>query len=125
MSFVDASELSRLTADLTRAAVLAPLAVRPMVQKAALNIKNEWRENWSGIAHAPALPYAVGYDTIERPWGAEAEIGPDKDKRQGALGNIIEYGTSKNPPIPGGAPALANEAPRLEIAIAGLVDGLL
>jgi hypothetical protein len=122
---VDTSELGLLTADLTRAALVAPVAVRPVVQRGAYNVKQGWRERWTGLVHAPYLPNAVTYDTDERPWGAEAEIGPDKDKTQGALGNLLEYGSVKNAPIPGGAPALEAELPDFEKYLGDVAEGLL
>lgn len=122
---VDTRQLLTYAADLDAAAAAAPGEVRKVVQRGALNIKTDWRRRWTGLAHAPRLPYAVTYDTREMPGGASAEIGPDKDKPQGALGNIVEYGTVNNAPIPGGAPALAAEAPRFERALEDLAVRLL
>ncbi|HEY9411123.1 MAG TPA: hypothetical protein VIP77_16205 [Jiangellaceae bacterium] len=113
---VDTSDLQRLVADLGEAADILP-DVRGVVAKGALNIKQDWRRRWSGLAHAPAIPNAITYDTKLTPHSAEAEIGPDKSKRQGALGNLLEYGSIKNGPIPGGAPALAEETPKFEKAL--------
>jgi hypothetical protein len=112
--------LNMLVAELEHAARVAPDEARKVTQKGALNIKTDWRRRWSGFAHAPALPYAIGYDTQVRGRQVEAEIGPDKDKRQGALGNVFEYGTVKNAPIPGGAPALEAERPKFERALGDL-----
>jgi hypothetical protein len=50
-----------------------------------------------------------------------AEIGPDKNKPQGALGNLLEFGTSKQAGRQDGARALAAEEPRL---IAALEDAI-
>lgn len=113
---IDVSELLAL-AD-RQALVPAEMAAgaRGIVQRGALNIKRDWRRAWSGHAHAPALPYAVTYDTELTQGGAAAEIGPDKDKPQGALGNLFEYGSAKNAPIPGGRPAADAEQPRFEAA---------
>jgi hypothetical protein len=93
---------------------------RKVVSKGALNIKEEWRRRWSGFRHAPALPYAVTYDTAEEGTRLSAEIGPDKDKRQGALGNLLEFGSPNNAPHPAGSPALDAEQPRFEKAIENL-----
>jgi hypothetical protein len=68
----------------------------------------------------------VSYDVFHTFAGnSHAEVGPDKAKRQGALGNIIEFGTPKNAPIPGGLPALETEAPRFEKALGELGERLL
>lgn len=95
------------------------------VFKGAMQIKEDWRKRWSGHPHIPRLPAAVTFDIGELGFKVEAEIGPDKDRPQGALGNIIEFGTPKNAPIPGGLPALEAEVPRFEKAIADLGEKLL
>lgn len=86
-----------------------------VVTRGAMNIKKDWRRRWEGLHYAPRLAYAVNYDVEYRVAGQiiAAEIGPDKTKRQGALGNIIEFGSPTSAPHPGGLPALAAEEPRL------------
>lgn len=100
-------------------------AVRGVVQRGCLNIKRDWQQRWSGIGHAPALPAAVTYDTTETAGEVRGEVGPDKGRRQGALGNIIEFGTTKNAPIPGGLPAAAAEAPRFQKALTDVAEKAL
>jgi hypothetical protein len=113
-----------LAADLDQAAAKALPEVRKVLQKGALNIKTDWRRAWTGLEHAPALPYAITYDTEETPTRVSAEIGADKEKRQGSLANLIEYGSVNNPPNPAGARALLNEEPRLEKALGDVLEGL-
>lgn len=112
--------LKSLMAELEHAAMVAPGEARKVVTKGAVNIKKDWRRRWTGHPHAPALPYSVGFDLAFHGLEAEAEIGPDKDKRQGALGNVFEYGTPNNAPIPGGAPSLEAERPKFEQAMNNL-----
>lgn len=110
------------------AAELAAAGARMMAQataltsKGALNIKNDWRANASGLKHAPQYPNSITYDLIRSPAEIAAEIGPDKSKPQGALGNLIEYGSSKNPPHLDGARALAAEEPRFYAAAADVAE---
>ncbi|WP_432050310.1 hypothetical protein [Verrucosispora sp. NA02020] len=118
-------ELDRWVRTLDSAAEDAIPEARKVVQRGALQIKNDWRQRWSGYKHAPRLPYAVTYDSKETAGGASAEIGPDKNKPQGALGNLFELGSVNNAPIPGGIPALAAEGPRFERALADLAERLL
>jgi len=113
-------EVERLVRTFDEALTGAMPAVRGVVQKGALNIKTDWRRAWSGHPHAPALPSAVTYDSKATATSASAEIGPDKHKRQGSLGNLFEYGSVHNAPIPGGAPAVAKELPRFERALEDL-----
>lgn len=117
-----ADGLQALAADLDQAAAKALPEVRKVVQKGALNVKTAWRRRWSGLAHAPRLPYAVTYDSVITPTSVSAEIGPDKNMRQGALGNLVEYGSVNNAPIPGGAPSLREERPRFEKALGDVIE---
>lgn len=113
----DTAELAAVADILARAATAAPGDVRAVVQKGALNIKTDARRRASGHAHSPAYPFSITYDTEFTRTGASAEIGPDKNRRQGALGNILEYGTTKNAPIPHMRPAAEAEEPRFAKAI--------
>ena len=107
---VDFSELDKLAADLGD----APRNVGPNVVKAvevtARKVKDEWKEQASGMVHAPAFPHSISYDMganhsfFRNTFGGggasevTAEIGPDKGRAQGALGNLIEFGSRNNPP---------------------------
>lgn len=105
-------ETAKLAADLALAGVRVKVALTAVVTKGALNIKNDWRASASGLKHAPAYPSSITFDVDVAPSKVNAEIGPDKEKRQGALGNLIEFGSSKNPPHLDGQRALAAEEPR-------------
>lgn len=119
----DTSGLNELVADLGRGELRTVPLAAAVVAKGALNVKNEARQMASGLRHAPAYPASITYDIAGN--GLSAEIGPDKDKRQGALGNILEYGTSKNAPHAHLGPALDREGPAFEKALGDIVDGLL
>lgn len=120
--------LQGLIADLQHEAQIAPSRARKVVQKGLLNIKNDWRGRWSGIAHAPTIPYTITYDSFSLGARAGGEVGPDKDKQVGGgphrtpgnLGALLEFGGPKNAPIPGGLPALEAERPRFEKALEDL-----
>lgn len=122
---VTSSGLNELAVALESAADDAVDEGRKVVSRGALQIKNDWRRRWSGSPHAPALPYAIGYDVRTAGTRVSAEIGPDKAKRQGALGNLYEFGSVNNAPRPGGAPALAAEEPRYVAALEKLAVDLL
>lgn len=117
--------VDQLVADLTRAGDIAPVEVRPAVRTWAEATKGQARQLATGIGHAPMYPYAIGYSTFERADGAEAEVGPDKGLPQGALGNILEYGTVNNPPHAHLGPALDLTAPLGQEAIEAVARGLL
>lgn len=115
---VDATEVGQLAADLTAAAPRVQGEALRAVDRAAVQVKKTARDRVKGLAHAPAYPSSIGYDTRWDGAVYEAEIGPDKDKRQGALGNLLEYGSVNNPPVPHLGPALDAELPQLAAALA-------
>lgn len=117
---VQVTGLTELVADLNRAESRSVPAVAAVVVKGAVNIKQDWRQRWSGLSHAPAVASSITFDTSYGIGSVEAEIGPDKDLRQGPLGNLLEYGSEHNAPIPGGIPAAKTEAPRFEKALGDL-----
>ncbi len=109
-------DVQQLAADLANSEV-TPAQARVAVRSVCENVKATWRENASGLAHARAYPFSIGYSTQERPFGADAEVGPDKDRAQGPLGNLLEYGSVNNAPGNHGGQALDRHQ--------GELDGLL
>lgn len=114
---VDVSAVLGLADDLGKAADRIEGDVTAVVSRGALNIKRDAVRLISGHPHSRHYPYTIGYDLTVDHDGVVAEIGPDKERRQGALGNILEYGTSKNPPLPHLGPALLAEEPRFTAAV--------
>lgn len=140
---VDTSELDRLAADLGRVPSTAGKFIRQAVEVTARHVKDDWRDEAKGMAHAPAFPYSVGYD-IGAGYGMSlgqsasavlsggivsagsstitAEIGPDKGRAQGALGNLIEWGSINNPPQGLGHGALQRNEADFERGITKALD---
>ncbi|WP_045746391.1 hypothetical protein [Actinoplanes rectilineatus] len=116
----DTSEVRGLAEHLIRIADAAPADVRQVVAKGCLNIKTDARRRVEGLAHAPHYPRSITYETAQTPTGATGEVGPDKERRQGALGNLIEHGSINNPPKPHMGPAGEAEAPRFARALVDL-----
>jgi hypothetical protein len=116
---VDTSDLKRLAAAIDRSVNIAPAKVRAVVQKGALNIKKDAQRRVGRGPYIRRYADAITYDTQETPTGASAEIGPDKNKAQGALGNLLEYeyGTPWSAPRPHLGPALEAEEPRFTQAL--------
>jgi hypothetical protein len=121
MAGVDVIGLTVVVDDLgtfaERLRVNAAKAVKVTSQK----VRDDARNRIKGHKYLPAYPYSITYDVKVTAEGVEGEIGPDKGLAQGPLGNIIEYGTSKNAPLPHLGPALDANAEDLvagiEIAI--------
>lgn len=100
---VDTTEIDTLSADLGKVPPASGTFLRKAIEVTARNVRDTARENAHGMAHAPAFPYSITYDIHgdgNRATGSQlvADIGPDKDLPQGALGNLIEYGSVNNPP---------------------------
>jgi hypothetical protein len=83
-------------AALLASAAEAVAGTRAIVQKGALNIKNEAKANVQKSApiHNAHAADAITYETGIGKTMIDAEIGYDKNRRGGSLGNILEYGSS-------------------------------
>lgn len=116
-----------MAADLLAAGAKAVVGTRAIVQKGALNVKKQAKANvqrTAPVQNAYAHE-AITYDTAFAATTVEAEIGYDKAKRGGDLGNLLEYGSDNNPPHRDLGRALDAEAPRFEKAITTMAEGLL
>lgn len=108
----DFSELEQWTDIIRRAPAVTRKQGRAVVSKGSLNIKNEARKNAPGDGHAKHYPSSINYDVLEDDNEIQGEIGPVEGRRQWGLGNLLEYGSSHNPPHPHIEPALDHEEPR-------------
>lgn len=122
----DVRELYQVATAFARNTEQAETEMTRIVTRGALNVKNSWRANAIATSgtHARAYPYSVTYDVNPMPGGASAEIGPDKAKTQGALGNLFEYGSVNNAPHNDGGRALIAEHPRFESQVIALTQRL-
>jgi hypothetical protein len=111
-------DLFKIAAQLEVTGLRAPAIATAIITKGAVNIKRDMRADAQGINHAPAFPDSITYDIHQTFTGPEAEIGPDKGKRQGALGNILYFGTSKNGPVRNISRGIEAEAPRFAAELA-------
>jgi len=121
MAGIDVIGLNLVVEDLNRFPLRLAVNVRKAVQVTSQKVRDDARNRIKGHKYLPAYPYSITYDTKVTAEGVEGEIGPDKGRAQGPLGNIVEYGTSKNAPIPHLGPALDANAEDLvagvEIAV--------
>jgi hypothetical protein len=117
MAGVDVFGLDGVVADMEAFPVHLLVNTRKAVQVTSQKVRDDARNRIKGHRHLPAYPFSITYDTKITFDGIEGEIGPDKGRAQGPLGNIVEYGTSKNAPIPHLGPALDANA---EDLVAGI-----
>jgi hypothetical protein len=118
-----------LAADMLVASGEALVGSRVIVRASAEVIKADWKASVYKTApiHNAHAAEAITYNTRSVLGGAEAEIGYDKDRNGGALGNLLEYGGGgdHSPPHRDGGRALDAEEPRFTEALAALVEKLL
>lgn len=116
---VDLTQVRHLAEDLDRHADWEVVStVKAVVVRGALNVKRDAVQLISGHPRSRHYPQSISYEVEVDAARVSAEIGPDKSRTQGALGNILEYGTSKNAPLPHLGPALLAEEPRYVKALA-------
>jgi hypothetical protein len=121
----DMSDVRRLERHLARVIPRARRDARAVVRRGAVNIKKDWKANARSTApkHAKHYPRSISFDVNN--YGPDiimAIIGPDKGGPQGALGNLLEYGSVKNPPHRDGGRALDVEEPRFDAQMALIAD---
>lgn len=125
MTEFDVSDVYEFALGLNKTAGDVADTMRPVVSRGALNIKKDLQADAQGHPHSPAFPSAISYDTTATKSEIRAEIGPDKDKAQGALGNILYFGTSKNPAVLDINGPLDREEPKFLKAIEDAIEDLL
>ncbi len=119
---VDVDGAALVAAGLQRASVTLPFKAHKVTEVACANIQRGARSRVSGLAHAPHYPRSITYDVSLQGTSIVGEVGPDKDLTQGALGNLIEYGSVNNPPNAHLAPELDTETP-IWLALLGAAAG--
>lgn len=125
MTEFDMSEVNKLAADLGRIPGRMVAPVTAALTKSADSLKEAMRADAGGIGHAPYFPDSITAEVKTTVGQFTAEVGPDKDLRQGALGNILYFGTSKNGPVLDINGPLDGEAPKFEKAIEDVAGKLL
>lgn len=119
--------LAKLAADLRKAGEKAERDSRAVVKRGAFEIKKQWKRNYEASEmyfKAPHYTKTITYDILVGAGVTHAEIGPDKGLKQGALGNLIEFGSLNNDPQNDGGRALNAETPAFEREMSKLGDML-
>lgn len=116
---VDTSDVRRLAVELAGAGPRAVPALAVHVRNAAELVVRDLRSAARGHRRFRSFPQAITADVR----GLSAEIGPDKRRRQGSLGNLLYFGTSRTGPTlehPEGA--LARALPAFEAGIVAIAE---
>lgn len=120
---VDAREVHRLARDLGDVEETVLPKIRRSVSRGANNIKRGMRADAKSSGSYKHFHRSITYDLHDD--GLHAEIGPDKDLVQGALGNILYFGTSNNAPELDINGPLKREDRRFERAVADIAEDVL
>lgn len=123
---VDFSELDKLAADIAAVPDNAGPNIVKAIHVTSNKVLKGWRGRLMGSSTLPALPFALSYD-LSTAAGAdlstiESEIGFDKGRKQGALGNISEYGSINNPPRGFGLASLQEQLDDFEKGLAKAIE---
>ncbi len=86
------SELMTLSRDLEQGGEAISGNVRKAIQVTSQKVKEDARASVRGRKGLGHAANAITYDTTESLDGVEAEIGYDKGRGAGKLGNLIEFG---------------------------------
>lgn len=108
----DDSEVTGLFRVIVKAEAGAQSDVAAIVKRGAQNIKDDARRRAPQGGHARRYPSSITYDTYQSLTGPAADVGPDKGKPQGPLGNILEFGSPTSGPHPHMRPAAEAELPK-------------
>jgi len=122
---VNTSGLRDLTADLSRAASRSIDVVKSVLKRGAQNIKTALVDDARSSPHFKGMAGSITYDRTGFASRVGYEIGPDKDLRGGALGNIAYFGTPRGGGTLDLDAPLADEEPRLVTSLAQALQGLL
>lgn len=96
--------------------------VDAVISKGALNVKSEMIADVSASRHFKGMAGSITYEHHNTRGVIRREIGPDKGRRGGSLGNIYYFGTSRGGGTGDIEKPLRTEEPRLLSAMQALVD---
>ena len=112
MTAIDTSELKALAADLGRVSGTVAREADRVLERGALGVKNAMVEQ-ARSSHSQYARHFAGSISYDQAGALRYEIGPDKSRRQGALGNLLYFGSRNNAPTLDIEAGLIAEEPRL------------
>lgn len=94
-----AAGLEGFAIELNDAAGAAPKRAKQIVQKSVDKVQKDWRKFYRATEKyfaAPYYPRAITTTVRHADGAIVGDVGPDKNKKQGPLGNLIEFGSINN-----------------------------
>lgn len=119
----DTSQLDKLVADLDAVPDEVLPKVKKVVSKGALNVKNGMKADATNARSYRYFSRSINYDITHD--GLGAEIGPNKGQIQGALGNLLYFGTSRTAGVLNINGPIDKESPRFADALADVAEDIL
>lgn len=115
MTLIDLSEVKALATDLGRTTKEVEREADRVLERGALGVKNAMVEDArsSHSGYAKRFASSISYDRRYGVGRMSYEIGPDKSRPQGALGNLLYFGSRNNAPTLDIEAGLIAEEPRL------------
>lgn len=99
MTLFDFREVTALATDLGKTTKNVEKEADRVLERGALGVKNAMAEDAQRLTgHAKHFHRSISYDSRFRVGTMAYEIGPDKDRMQGALGNLLYFGSKNNAP---------------------------
>jgi hypothetical protein len=116
------AEFLKLANDLGTIAGSAVKDVDGVLKKGAQNIKTEMVADATASEHFKGMAGSISYESRYGIGTPRYEVGPDKSRRGGALGNIYYFGTSRGGGTGDIEKPLRAEEPRLTSALDALAE---
>jgi hypothetical protein len=116
------AEFRALANDLGKIAGHAVKDVDEVLKKGAQNVKTEMVADATASEHFKGMAGSISYDSRYSIGTPRYEVGPDKGRRGGALGNIAYFGTSRGGGTLDIEKPLHSEEPRLTSALEALAE---
>lgn len=124
MTLFDMREVTALATDLGRTSKAVEREADKVLERGALGVKNAMAADAkaSHSGYAKRFASSISYDRRYGVGRLSYEIGPDKSRAQGALGNLIYFGSRNNAPTLDIEAGLIAEEPRLMSEMAKMLE---
>lgn len=116
-------DLNRFGVELGKISSKALPETDAVLKKGAQNVKDDLVSGARASRHFKGMAGSISYDSKYGVGSVGYEIGPDKSRKGGALGNIYYFGTSRGGGTGDLEGPLLREAPNLEQHLNRIVDG--
>lgn len=126
MNLIDMREVQALATNLEKTTKSVEKEADRVLERGALGVKQAMAEDAQRLTgHAKHFHRSISYDRRYGVGRLGYEVGPDKDRPQGALGNLLYYGSKNNAPQLDIESGLLAEEPKLMSEMGKLLQRVL